>query len=518
MTEPKSYAQAMKSPDSEQWQKAMQVEYNSLLKNHVFTLVPRPENRSVIAAKWVYKVKRHPDGTVERFKARLVARGDTQTPGEDYDETYAPVAKFCSIRCFLVTAFQYCLTIYHLDIETAYLNATLDDEIYMEQPPGFKPDNALVCRLLKCLYGLKQAGRRWHEEFRGTLLHMGWLQAKSDGCLFTYQKNQLRMQLCLYVDDILLAVPSAQNLAKFEADLSKKYVVKNLGELHWYLGMEILRDGHEMLLSQRVYTEKILERFGMKDSKPAKTPMDSKGTSCRDATADAALTQPLPPTEPFREVVGCLMYLMVATRPDIAYAVGVLSRQVSNPTQRSWTQAKRVLKYLLYTKHLGLRITRCRTPDFTPSAYVDADWGRDSDTARSTTGCVLFLGNAPIIWASRMQKCVALSSTESEYIALSECVKEVLWVSRLLADLGLNCPKISIFEDNAGCIKLAKNPVFHKRTKHINIRYHFVREHVSDGSIELTWVPTSEMIADALTKPLAQPAFEDKRRRLLNMM
>jgi hypothetical protein len=513
LSEPKTYKQALTSPDKEKWLEAMQKEYSSLIKNKVFELVPRPNDRAIVTCKWAFKVKRKVDGSIERYKARLCARGFTQVLGIDYEETFAPVVKFCTVRCFLTIAFQRKLQVYHLDIETAFLNATLEEEIYMEQPPGFTQQGGYVCLLKKCLYGLKQSGRMWHQEFKRTLLEYGFIQAKSDECLFTASVD---MFLCLYVDDILIALENDAKLKIFLDHLLKKYVVKNNGLLNWYLGIEILTEPCESVLSQRVYVEKLLDRFKMSDSKPAKTPMDANDTRSSDASKEIKMNELLPPTEPYRELIGCLMYSMVATRPDIAYAVGYLSRQVSNPTGRHWTQAKRVLRYLKHTKDLGLRVTRCNPEDFKLCAYVDADWGRDPTTGKSTTGCVLYLGNVPILWTSRLQRCVALSSTESEYVALSECVKDVLWVSRLLVDFGIPCIKVPIYEDNAGCIKLAKNPVFHKRTKHINIRYHFVRDQVADGTVELVWLPTADMVADALTKPLSQFDFDRKRRRLMN--
>jgi hypothetical protein len=220
-------------------------------------------------------------------------------------------------------------------------------------------------------------------------------------------------------------------------------------------------------------------------------------------------------TEPYRQLVGCLMYAMVATRPDIAFAVGYLSRFVSKPTTRVWTLAKEVLRYLQGSSHFGLCFRKTSLP-FKLTAFVDADWGRDRATGKSVTGLIVFLGKNLIAWASRQQKCVALSSTEAEYIALSEVVKEVLWTSRIVRYLGLISDKVIVYEDNQGAIKLATNTITHKRSKHVNIRYHFVRQHVSEGDIVLQWIQTKNMLADALTKPLAEAEFKRKRKVIMN--
>jgi hypothetical protein len=321
------------------------------------------------------------------------------------------------------------------------------------------------------------------------------------------------MVLCLYVDDLLIATRDDHLKNELLRFLNRKYAIKDMGLLTWYLGMEVNRDQDgSYSVTQRRYLQELQSRFRMMNAAPRRIPMH---VDAAEGASDESTESMTTTTEPYRQLVGCLMYAMVATRPDIAFAIGYLSKFVAKPTERVWRLAKDVLRYLKATHHIGLQFRPSEVP-FKFSAYVDSDWGRDKQTRRSVTGLLVFLGKNLISWASRQQKCVATSSTEAEYIALSEVTKEVLWISRLGKYLDLPHDKIEIFEDNQGAIKLAKSTITHKRSKHVDIRFHFVREHVAEETIILTWISTRNMLADVLTKPIAEAEFVRKRELVMN--
>jgi transposase InsO family protein len=512
--DPITYTQAMSRDDHEQWQAAMESELDSIHRTGTWILTNLPEGRQAIGCKWVFKIKRKADGSVDRYKARLVAKGFSQKEGVDYKETFAPVAKFTSIRLLLALAAQQDYEIHQMDVKTAFLHGDLDVDIYMRQPEGFVDPSKqhLVCLLKKSLYGLKQASRAWYHKIDTALSTLGFTALASDHCIYVERSEQLVTFIVLYVDDLLLIGNSLARLANMKRKLSNSFEMTDLGEAQFILGLQLTRDraARTLSLSQADYVRRVVERYGMANSRPVPTPLAMGALlSATDCPAVISSTPTLLLGHTYASIVGALMYAMLGTRPDIAFAVGSLSRFNSNPGTAHWTHLKRVLRYLASTISYKLTFggstgNRSKeSQDCIVSGYSDADWATSIDDRRSISGWVFLAAGGAISWQSQRQKSVALSTVEAEYMAQSQAVKEAVWLRSLLNELGLgsNGPT-TIFTDSQGAMALAKNPEYHQRSKHIDIRYHFIREQVAQGCIELIYVPTLEMAADQLTKPL----------------
>jgi hypothetical protein len=511
--EPINYADAMKRSDAKQWEQAAQDEYNSIQSAGTWSLVPLPIGRTAIGCKWIFKIKYNADGTIERYKARLVAKGYSQKVGVDFNETFAPVAKFTSIRALLALAATYDLEIHQMDVKTAFLNGDLEEDIYMVQPEGFVVEGKedLVCKLNKSLYGLKQASRAWYQKMDQALIDMDFKRLQADACVYVYRTDNLVIFVALYVDDLLILSNSLTKLNSLKQDLSKKFEMKDLGEAQFILGIQIERNrsAHTLYLSQHSYIKKIVERYGMSNSKAVATPLDP-GTKLSKSDS------PLTPEEiaemkniPYQSVVGAIMYAMLGTRPDIAFAVTALSQFSSNPGMPHWVAVKRVLRYLngsmnyklVYGGNNGYSVA----PEFI--GYCDADWASNVDDRRSITGYVFMLAGGAISWKTKKQPTVALSSVEAEYMAATQATKETIWLRTFFNELGishfLSGPSI-IYFDSQGSIALAKRPEYHQRTKHIDVQHHFVREQVNLGTVQFKYISTDIMVADVMTKALAK--------------
>ena len=353
---------------------------------------------------------------------------------------------------------------------------------------------------MKSIYGLKQSSRCWNTALDAHLKEMGFTQLKSDPCIYVSGGND-PFYIGVHVDDMFLAGKDAARMKSVKQQLSSKFDIKDLGKLSYFLGMSIVQNLEERRtwMGQPTYTEKLLTKMGMGDCKPVKTPVDPGNRLMKASEDEKALDQ-----QSYQSLVGSLMYLTTCTRPDIAYAVGMLARYSSKPNQSHWVAAKRVLRYLKGTINFGLMYS----DDSCVLGYSDADWAGDVDDRKSTSGYMFRIAGGPVSWRSRKQDTVALSTAEAEYVALSSAAQECVWMRRLVAELG-NPPggPTIILEDNQSSIAMAKNPQFHGRAKHIDIKHHFVREQVSAGSIELKYCPTHEMLADVLTKGLPQQQF-----------
>jgi transposase InsO family protein len=507
--EPTTYTEAMNAPDASKWEQAARDEYSSLMKNKTWRLVDLPQGRKVIGCKWVFKVKRNALGEVDRYKARLVAKGYSQSQGIDYNETFAPVAKFNSIRTLIALAAQYDLELHQMDVKTAFLNGNLEEDIYMEQPEGFAKKGQVrkVCKLQKSLYGLKQAGRAWYQKIDSTLTtEMGFDRTHSDSCVYVLQKDGILIIMAIYVDDLIILANDLPALEKLKTDLAERFEMKDLGEAQFCLGIQIVRDRARKTISinQSVYIEGILKKFGMAECKPIGTPLDAntKITSSMSPESDQELEKMK--GTPYQQAIGSLMYAMLGTRPDIAYAVGALSRYNSNPGQGHWQAVKRIFRYLKGTTGQSLQY---KADNKQLVGYCDADWGGDHDDRKSTTGYVFVLAGGAVSWASKKQPTVALSTTEAEYMATTQATKEAIWLQRLLGEVGFRtCAQspMTIFSDNQSSVALTKNSVYHARTKHIDIQHHFVRERVENQEIAVMFCRTEDMVADVLTKGLAR--------------
>uniref|UniRef100_A0AAV1VKE2 Polyprotein n=1 Tax=Peronospora matthiolae TaxID=2874970 RepID=A0AAV1VKE2_9STRA len=486
---PTTFKSAMESSDSGKWKEACDSEFDSLQRNDTWEIVPLPKGRKAIGCQWVFRVKENQDGEVERFKARLVAKGFSQKFGVDYEETFAPVAKFTSIRVVLSMAAKYGLMLHQMDVKTAFLNGSLNEDIYMDQTDGYldatQPD--YVCKLKRSLYGLKQLPRMWNQTIDGFMIKMGFKKCESDHCIYIKRDDQDMILVVLYVDDLILASSNNELLKSTKMALSKRFEMTDLGELDYFLGMEIKNDRKTGMVTvqQTKFLKSVLTKFGMDNSKPVKTPQDPGLKLTKNMCERECKHEDTMCNVPYRSAVGGIMYLMVATRPDLAAAVGSLSQFSSDPCPTHWQALKRVLRYLQATPNHGLEFTREEGSRI--CGYTDADWAGDIESRR-----------------------------KAEYMALSEATKEAVWLKVLLGELGemTSDEAIKMYEDNQGSIALAKNPEFHKRTKHIDIRYHFVREKVESGEVVLEYCPTQDMLADMMTKPIAAVQFENIRDRL----
>ena len=505
---PRAAALAASSVGLERYRGARQAEMDSLHKASTYTLVPRPNNANVVGCKWVDKEKPLPDGTV-KLKSRLVAQGFTQRPGIDFDETYSPTVRMDSLRTLLALAAHHDWDIHHMDVRSAYLNGTLRETIYMRQPKGFevqgKEDH--VCLLHKGLYGLKQAGRAWHQTIDPALQRIGLTPLASDHCVYQLSSPRHTFILALYVDDLFLFASSLTTLSDYKKQLHALFEMEDLGEARLILGTRLTRDRvkRTITLSQADYVTGLLKRFDAADLNPAATPMEAALQLARCPTDHQPSAEDI---TRYQSTVGALMYAACVTRPDITYAVTVLAQYSARPHTSHFNALKRVLRYLRGTTDQTLTYTGTSDPTPLLVGYTDSDWANNQDDRRSVTGYVFTLSGGPISWNSRRQHTIAQSSVEAEYMAMAESVKEAIWLRRLLGELSHDITSPTpLHADNTGSIALAGNPEHHARTKHIDVKYHLTREHLERGTIALLYVPTKDNTADVFTKALPRPAY-----------
>ena len=457
----------------------------------------------------MFKVKTNADGEIERYKARLVAKGFSQVEGIDYTETFAPVAKYGSIRCVLALAAQLDLEVHQMDVKTAFLNGDLEEEIYMRQPPGYITDETKdkVWKLKKCLYGLKQAPRMWWIKLDAYLQSIGFTRGTADHSIYVRRSGQELVILTVYVDDLLIASNQMDAVKRTKEELKSRFEMSDMGEAHYILGIRITRDraNRKIYLSQAKYVKKVLSKFGMEDCKPISTPLEVNQKLSKSMSPQTAEDRDYMATVPYRQAVGSLMHAMIGTRPDICFAVGAVSKFMSDPGKEHWTAVKRILRYLRGTQDYQLELSGSdNSTTVVLHGYCDSDWGGNPDDRRSTSGYAFSLGRGAINWSSKRQPTTALSSTEGEYMASTHATKEAIWLRTLLKDLGFEqVGATTIYTDNQGCLDLAKNPTHHARTKHIDIQHHFVREQMELKTIELKYCPSEDNTADVLTKSLA---------------
>lgn len=444
-----------------------------------------------------------------KHKARLVAKGYAQRHGVDYDEVFAPVARIETVRVLLALAARGGWEVHHMDVKSAFLNGDLAETVYVQQPPGFiVGDGGKVLKLKKALYGLKQAPRAWNAKLDKELLALGFVRSKLDHAVYRRSKENSFLIVGVYVDDLIISGPDVDDIKMFKSEMKKKFNMSDLGLLSYYLGIEVKQDPSGITLCQSSYAAKIIDMAGMSNCNSSDTPME-----CRLKLSKKNEGELLNPTE-YRSIIGSLRYI-INTRPDLAFDVGVVSRYMEAPGRDHWLAVKRILRYLKGTLGYGCKYEKGAELKPMLLGYSDSDFAGDMEDRKSTTGVGYFLNGSLVTWASQKQKIVALSSCEAEYVAAAAAACQGIWLSRLVADfLGTKETTVRLLMDNLSAIALSRNPVHHDRSKHIDTRYHFLRECVEEGKVEIEHVRTAEQVADIFTKALGQVKFIELRSAL----
>ena len=492
-----SLKEAKQSDEWPEWKTAIQAEIDQLIQMGTWKLVDKPPDVVPIANKWVFAKKRDKSGQVTKFKARLVAKGCAQRPGHDYVETHSPVVRLETIRAILSLIPKEKLIVQQMDVKGAYLNGILKERVYMRQPEGYEDGTDRICLLIKTIYGLKQAGQEWNAEFDNKVRKHGFTQLLSDPCVYIRRDHRGIAIITVWVDNLLLFASTEEAMMTMKDDLKSEWQMTDLGEPSKIVGIEITIDDRSVTISQKKYIENILLKEGLERANPASMPLD-----------------PNTPLEPnpeggegdrsnsYARLLGELQFLANATRPDITFAVNRLASYTADPGLQHISALKCMLRYLAGTKSYGIRYTA--EPDKTNlfHGYADAAYS-NLDERKSTSGYVFIAGKGAITWRSKKQLVVALSSTEAEYIALSEAAREACWLRSLFGELGYKQTlPTTIHGDNEGALAMAKNPQFHARAKHIEIKWHSIRQMIKRNKITVESCRGYQQTADVLTKPL----------------
>jgi transposase InsO family protein len=503
--EPKSYSEAVKHPG---WRNAMRAELDALERQGTWTLESLPPGKVALGSMWVYKAKLRQDGSLERLKGRLVVFGNRQLPGIDFHETFAPVAKMVTVRIFLAVAITRNWELHQMDVHNAFLHGDLEEEVYMKLPPGYAPSGSTgkVCRLRKALYGLRQAPRQWFAKLSSALKLFGFKQSTADYSLFCYTKGDVSLYVLVYVDDLLIAGSGHDAVIKLKAYLRECFHMKDLGVLKYFLGIEVARGPDGLFLNQRKYVLDIISEAGLLGSKPISTPMDQNHQLAR--SEGELFSEP----EKYRRLVGRLVYLTI-TRPELSYSVHVLAQFMSSPMITHWEAALRVLRYLKGCPGQGILLHRqCNLQIY---GFCDSDWAACPLTRRSLTGYFVLLGSSPISWKTKKQPTVSRSSAEAEYRSMATTTCELKWLKSILVCLGVRHDQpMRMYCDSQAALHIAANPVFHERTKHIEMDCHFVRDELKAGTIATSYIRTGDQLADIFTKALGKSQFLVLLRKL----
>ncbi|KAG7578454.1 Retrotransposon gag domain [Arabidopsis thaliana x Arabidopsis arenosa] len=502
---PKSYSEAVKD---EKWCNAMSGEVNALEENETWDITNPPPGKKAIGSHWIFTIKYKSNGEIERYKARLVAMGNRQVEGLDFDETFAHVVKMTTIREFLKIAAVKRWEVHQMDVHNAFLHGDLEEEVYMRLPLGFvSQDKSKVCRLKKSLYGLRQAPRCWFAKLAAALKGYGFAQQVADYSLFTLERGFMQLFVLVYVDDLLIGGNDLNGIQEFKGYLSDEcFHMKDLGPMKYFLGIEVSRSPDGFYLSQRKYALDIVTECGLLGCQPVSTPLeqnhklpDDEGEFYEDV-------------ERYRRLVGRLVYLTF-TRPDLSYVVHMLAQFMHQPRAKHWAAVIRVVRYLKGCPGQGIVLSA--DSDLQLTSYCDSDFSTCSLSRRSATGFIVMLGDSPIAWKTKKQDVVSFSSAEAEYRAMSFTARELKWNRELLGCFGVSHPQaMRLYCDNKAALHIAANPVFHERTKHIERDCHFIRDEIQDGSLVTAHLTTTEQPADIFTKALGSQQFAYLRRKL----
>jgi transposase InsO family protein len=495
--EPSCAKEAKNDPN---WREAMEEEMKAHAINQTWTLQDLPSGRKTVKSKWVFKTKVNNLGEVVRHKARLVAKGYSQREGIDYHETFAPVVRYASIRCLMALAVRNKMYIHQMDAVTAFLQGDLNEEIYMDQPEEYSDGSNRVCRLQKTIYGLKQASREWNSKLDSALIRYGVCRSKMDPCV--YYRKDLSLILAVYVDDFLIFYKDEKMLKNIKKYLCENFLMKDLGTAKSCLGIKITQKDFNITLDQSRYILEILGKFGLSEAKPVGTPVSTSHKLTKHVDPDKSLVGKVP----YQEAIGSLLFIANCTRPDISFAVSELSKYNLNHDGTHWMAVKRVFRYLRGTVDMQLCY---KEPMAELEGYCDADWASDVEERRSCTGYLFKMSGGAISWRSKRQATIALSSTEAEYMAMSESGCEVIWLRQLLGELLGELKKpTTIYCDNESAIKLSQSDAYRPRSKHIDIRHHHVRQLADRNIVKIQHLSTKIMIADSLTKAVSKEKTE----------
>ncbi|GJT90942.1 putative ribonuclease H-like domain-containing protein [Tanacetum coccineum] len=488
--EPKKISEAL---EDESWVDAMQEELLQFKIQKVWILVDLPYGKKAIGTKWVYRNKKDERGVVVRNKARLVAQGHRQEEGIDYDEVFAPVARIEAIRIFLAFASYMGFIVYQMDVKSAFLYGKIDEEVYVSQPPGFLDPKypQKVYKVVKALYGLHQAPRAWYATLSTFLLKNGYRRGTIDKTLFIKKDKHDIILVQVYVDDIIFGSTKKSWCDEFEALMKSRFQMSSMGELTFFLGLQVKQKADGIFISQDKYVAEILKKFDFANVKTASTPIETQKPLVKDEEASDV------DVHLYRSMIGSLMYL-TASRPDIMFAVCACSRFQVTPKSSHLSAVKRIFRYLKGKPKLGLWYPRVSSFDL--ESYSDSDYAGANLDRKSTTGGCQFLGRRLISWQCKKQTIVATSTTEAEYVAAASCCGQVLWIQNQMLDYGFNFMNTKIYIDNESTICIVKNPVYHSKTKHIAIRHHFIRDAYEKKLIQVLKIHTDDNVADLLTK------------------
>jgi hypothetical protein len=481
----------------------------SLIDNRTWMVVGRdqvPKGSNILNLRWIFKIKRDASGVLEKYKARACVRGFKQKEGIDYDETFASTVGHATIRLLFAIAACRGLKVWQMDVVTAFLYSTIDKEIYIEIPEGYelveegidKTDNVL--KLLRGIYGLKQAGYLWGEELKATLIEIGMRQSTFDPGLYTIRDEDDFLMLTVFVDDILIASTRDDLREKVELHLQSKYKVKILGEANSILGAIVTNDtkSRVVTIQQTNYLQELGEKLGVDRERSATVPIQPNVVLEKGNNAEA---------ENYRSLVGSISYAAIVSRPDLSYAVNYLGRYSAFSNETHLNVARALVNYAYHTRHYKLVYEGSDGNEI--NLYVDASHIKEEN--RGVTGYVINYGKCPIIWRSKKQKLVTLSTAEAEIVALCDALREISWLRDLIMEIGLGEPVVRILEDNQACITISKNAVVNDRTRHIMVKTEFIRWKLKEWKVDIKYIESKNNIADIFTKGLDQKLFEKFR-------
>jgi Reverse transcriptase (RNA-dependent DNA polymerase) len=500
--------------DPERWIIPMKAEIETLKAKRTWELVKPPPGANIMGSKWVFDIKWDGEGNRIKDKARLVGKGFTQQYGVDYTETWAGVTQLESVRMTAAIAAKHNLILWRIDFVAAYLNSVTKEDIYMQQPEGFvEPgDEDLAAKLLRSIYGTMQGGHNWFETLGISYDKLKYITSRADPCVRIKKENGNYTITNTYTDDTFGASNSKEEEKRRKEEIGGEWEIKDVGETEYFLGMRVQQDLElgTIRLTQRPYWEHVLNRFSLNHITPRNTPLPTGIALDSNMSPKTESEKTMMADKPYRPILGSVMWGQLLTRPDLAFTVSLLARFQANPGIDHWNALMHVVGYIKNT--IDYSLTYSRDGELSPTAFVDADYGGCKDTRRSTSGYVFMMAGGPVSWSSKRQATVALSTVEAEYVAMSRCAQQMVWMQSWMDEVEMEHTLPGIIKsDNRGAIALTKNTKDHGKIKHIDIRHHYIRELLRSGNIIMEQVSSSDNLADLFTKPLPR----DHHHRLL---